>query len=194
VFTPVKIVRFWLPALIFAVGLAMVVISPDIIGLEGAALMLGGGLGVVVSNRIHRMGLRGERDRDDEMSARAFMQKYGVWPDEASDDVLDRAELDGDIHPRGPRPGTVAAGPPPRAGRAQVGGSAAAGGSSSTAAADGSSSAAGGPSSADDDSPAPVRIDPHTPRKPASDLAPGTHSHAGGRRTERGRSRRPPRR
>lgn len=120
-FSPVKIVRFWLPGLIFAVGAAMLVISPDIIGLEGAALMLGGGLGVVVSNRIHRMGLKGEQDRDDEMGAREFLQKYGVWPDEAPEEVLDRAERAGDIEPRTPtaapassdavRPGASAAAP-----------------------------------------------------------------------------------
>jgi hypothetical protein len=102
VFTPVKIVRFWLPALIFVVGAAMLVISPDIVGLEGAALMLGGGLGVVVSNRIHQMGLRGEKDRDEEAGARAFFAKYGVWPDEASEETLDRAERAGDIEPRPP--------------------------------------------------------------------------------------------
>jgi hypothetical protein len=100
VFTPVKIVRFWLPFLIFVVGAAMLLISPDIVGVEGFALMLGGGLGVVVSNRIHRMGLQGEKDRDDEMDARAFLDKYGVWPDEASDEILDRAERAGDIAPR----------------------------------------------------------------------------------------------
>lgn len=99
-FTPVKIVRFWLPMLIFVVGAAMLVISPDIVGVEGFALMLGGGLGVVVSNRIHRMGLQGEKDRDDEMDARAFLDKYGVWPDEASDEIVDRAERAGDLAPR----------------------------------------------------------------------------------------------
>jgi hypothetical protein len=101
-FTPVKIVRFWLPAIIFVVGAAMVVISPDIIGVEGAALMLGGGLGIVVSNRIHRMGLKGERDRDAEVDARAFLDRYGVWPDEASPEILAQAERDGAI--AGPAP------------------------------------------------------------------------------------------
>lgn len=93
-FTPVKIVRFWLPAIIFVVGAVMVVISPDIVGVEGAALMLGGGLGVVVSNRIHRMGLKGERDRDAELDARSFLERYGVWPDEASPEILAQAEHD----------------------------------------------------------------------------------------------------
>ncbi|WP_026911839.1 hypothetical protein [Patulibacter minatonensis] len=170
-FTPVKIVRFWLPALIFAVGLAMVVISPDIIGLEGAALMLGGGLGVVVSNKIHRMGLRGERDRDDELGARTFMQKYGVWPDEASEDLLDEAERAGDILPRGPLPGSVAAGPAPI-------GPAPAHAASAT-------SAPATPSPA-------AREDPHAPRKPAPE--PGAHPHSGARRAGRPGSRRPRRR
>lgn len=101
-FSPVRIVRFWLPALIFVVGAAMLVISPDIVGLEGAALMLGGGLGVVVSNRIHQMGIKGERDRDDEVGARQFMERYGVWPDEASEEILEQAERAGHIEPRTP--------------------------------------------------------------------------------------------
>jgi hypothetical protein len=100
VFTPVKIVRFWVPFLIFLVGAGMLVISPNIVGVEGAAMMVGGGLGVVVSNRIHKMGLAGEKDRDDEMLARNFMDRYGVWPDEASPEILDQAERDGYIDPR----------------------------------------------------------------------------------------------
>ncbi|MGX6449910.1 hypothetical protein ACVU7I_17885, partial [Patulibacter sp. S7RM1-6] len=93
-FTPVKIVRVWLPGLIIVIGAAMLIISPDIVGLEGFALMLGGGLGVIVSNRIHKMGLQGEKDRDREMDARAFLERYGVWPDEASPELLARAEED----------------------------------------------------------------------------------------------------
>ncbi|WP_022928638.1 hypothetical protein [Patulibacter americanus] len=121
-FTPVKIVRFWLPFLIFVVGAAMLLISPDIVGVEGFALMLGGGLGVVVSNRIHRMGLQGEKDRDDEMDARAFLDKYGVWPDEASDEILDRAERAGDIAPRPAGPAEdVPADPAPGAGTTGTG-------------------------------------------------------------------------
>ena len=63
---PLKIVRFWLPAAIFVAGAVMLVVSPDIVGIEGAALMLGGGLGVVVSNRLHAAGVQGEQDRDKE--------------------------------------------------------------------------------------------------------------------------------
>nr|WP_246852032.1 hypothetical protein [Patulibacter sp. SYSU D01012] len=80
--------------MIIVIGAAMLIISPDIVGLEGFALMLGGGLGVIVSNRIHKMGLQGEKDRDREMDARVFFERYGVWPDEASPELLARAEED----------------------------------------------------------------------------------------------------
>ncbi len=93
--SPLTIVRFWLPAAIFVAGALMLILSPDIVGIEGAALMLGGGLGVVVSNRLHAAGVKGEQDRDHERDAREFLARYGVWPDEASDDLLRRAEAEG---------------------------------------------------------------------------------------------------
>lgn len=94
-FSPVRIVRFWLPALIFVIGAAMLIISPDIVGIEGAAMMLGGGLGVAVSNRLHRIGLKGEQERNEELDQRAFLERYGVWPDEASPELLAEARRDG---------------------------------------------------------------------------------------------------
>ncbi|WP_320672673.1 hypothetical protein [Patulibacter defluvii] len=94
-FTPVKIVRFWLPGLIFVIGAVMLIASPDIVGVEGAAMMLGGGLGVAVSNRLHRIGLKGEQERNEELDARAFLDRYGVWPDEASPEILAEARRDG---------------------------------------------------------------------------------------------------
>lgn len=97
-FTPVRIVRFWFPLILIVVGFAMLIISPDIVGIEGFALMIGGGLGVIVSNRIHRMGLAGEKDRDAEFDARAFFDRYGVWPDEATPEQLDEAARDRDLH------------------------------------------------------------------------------------------------
>ncbi len=98
VFTPVRLVRFWFPLVLIVVAVAMLIISPDIVGIEGFALMFGGALGVIVSNRIHRMGLAGERDRDAELDARAFLDRYGVWPDEASPEQLDEASRDRDLH------------------------------------------------------------------------------------------------
>lgn len=98
VFTPVRLVRFWFPLILIVIGFAMLIISPDIIGIEGFALMIGGGLGVIVTNRIHRMGLSSEKDRDAELDARAFFDRYGVWPDEATPDQLEAAAQDRTVH------------------------------------------------------------------------------------------------
>lgn len=97
-FTPVRLVRFWFPLVLIVVGVAMLIISPDIVGIEGFALMIGGGLGVIVSNRIHRIGLASEKDRDAEFDARAFFDRYGVWPDEATPEQLDEAARERDPH------------------------------------------------------------------------------------------------
>lgn len=90
-FTPVRLVRFWFPLLLIVVAVAMLIISPNIVGIEGFALMFGGALGVIVSNRIHRLGLAGEKDRDAEFDARKFFDRYGVWPDEATPEQLEAA-------------------------------------------------------------------------------------------------------
>lgn len=104
-FTPIRLVRFWFPLILIVIGFAMLIISPDIVGIEGFALMIGGGLGVIVSNRIHRMGLAGERDRDIESDARAFFDRYGVWPDEATPDQLEAAAQDrAAVHTSAPAP------------------------------------------------------------------------------------------
>ncbi|MGE4427454.1 MAG: hypothetical protein AB7G37_13475 [Solirubrobacteraceae bacterium] len=92
--TPANLARFWLP--VFLIGLApvMIIISPNIIGLDGAAIMVGGGAGVWVTNKLYRIGIGGEKDRHVELDARAFMSRYGVWPDDAPPDVLRRAVSD----------------------------------------------------------------------------------------------------
>lgn len=100
-FTPVRLVRFWFPLVLIVVGFAMLIVSPNIVGIEGFALMIGGGLGVIVSNRIHRMGLAGEKDRDAEFDARAFFDRYGVWPDEATPEQLAEAADERDLHRSG---------------------------------------------------------------------------------------------
>lgn len=101
VFTPVRLVRFWFPLVLIVVGFAMLIISPDIVGIEGFALMIGGGLGVIVSNRIHRIGLASEKDRNAEFDARAFFDRYGVWPDEATPEQLEAAAQERAVHTTG---------------------------------------------------------------------------------------------
>jgi hypothetical protein len=81
----VRIVRFWLPVGICAVGVAMLIVAlvrqDDIWG-EGGALVLSAGLSVWLLNVLHRVGVRGDRERDREVEARRYFDEHGRWPDD----------------------------------------------------------------------------------------------------------------
>ncbi|MTD45802.1 hypothetical protein GKE82_16265 [Conexibacter sp. W3-3-2] len=86
----ISFVRTWLPAIVVVGGLAVIVIGRDEIALEGGAGIIGAGLSIWLFNVLLRMSYSGERDRHDEADARAFFDRHGVWPDEASDELLRR--------------------------------------------------------------------------------------------------------
>jgi hypothetical protein len=78
-----RVVRFWIPAAILAAGVALVIArGGDETSLEGAAALWGAGLSVALLNWLHRMGVSGDRARQDEDEARAYFQRHGHWPDE----------------------------------------------------------------------------------------------------------------
>jgi hypothetical protein len=77
-------VRYWLPAAILVAGVVLVVVrGGDETSLEGAAALWGAGLSVLLLNWLHRVGVTGDRAREDEDEARAYLEKHGHWPDEA---------------------------------------------------------------------------------------------------------------
>jgi hypothetical protein len=45
--------------------------------------MISAGLSVWLLNLLYRVGVRGDRERDDEDRARAYYAEHGTWPDEA---------------------------------------------------------------------------------------------------------------
>jgi hypothetical protein len=79
-----RFVRFGLPILICLGGIVMIAIEPNRNGLEGAVLIVSAGLSVWLLNWLYRVGVAGERERDDEDRARDFFDRHGVWPDELS--------------------------------------------------------------------------------------------------------------
>ena len=79
-----RFLRFGLPILICLGGIVMIAIEPHRNGLEGAVLIVSAGLSVGLLNWLYRVGVAGERERDDEDDARAFFDRHGVWPDEVS--------------------------------------------------------------------------------------------------------------
>lgn len=76
-------IRIWLPAAILVAGVALVVArGGDETSFEGAAALWGAGLSVALLNWLHRVGVAGDRARDEEDDARAFLAEHGHWPDE----------------------------------------------------------------------------------------------------------------
>lgn len=76
-------IRYVLPAVVVVGGLIAFIIDPSLTGAEGAAGIIGAGLAIYLFNWLFRIGLAGERDRDDEERAREYFDKHGYWPDEA---------------------------------------------------------------------------------------------------------------
>jgi hypothetical protein len=77
-----SVVRIWLPAVILAAGLVILLIRRDETGLDAFAALWGAGLSVALLNWLHRIGVSGEHERDEEDEARAFLERHGHWPDE----------------------------------------------------------------------------------------------------------------
>jgi hypothetical protein len=75
-------VRIGLPVAIVLGGVAMMIIEPGIIGVEGAMLMFSAALSIWLLNWLFRYGARGDLARDDEEAARAYFDEHGRWPDD----------------------------------------------------------------------------------------------------------------
>lgn len=75
-------VRYILPALICLTGVVLFAINPSIDTADGASALIGAGLSVYLLNFLFRMGVSGDRDRDEEAKARRFFDEHGYWPDE----------------------------------------------------------------------------------------------------------------
>jgi hypothetical protein len=78
-----KFVRLWLPLAVCIFGAAVMILKPDADGLEGGALIISAGLSIWLLNFLYRVGVSGDRTRDDEAAARSFFDEHGYWPDEA---------------------------------------------------------------------------------------------------------------
>ena len=94
-FTFETFARIWIPATVFVAVIAVLAISPDIIGLEAAGILFGGGAAVVLVNYIQRVGFAGDVERDREHETREFYSRYGMWPGQAPDDLIAQARREG---------------------------------------------------------------------------------------------------
>ena len=76
-------VRTWLPVGIIVAGFLLAAVTGfSESGLEGGTLLVSAGLSVWLINLLYRVGVKGDRERDDEDRARAYFDEHGRWPDE----------------------------------------------------------------------------------------------------------------
>ena len=79
----IRFVRIWLPVIVVVAGLIAIAFNPTVDGLEGAAHIIGAGLAIALLNLLFRVGVTGDRTREEEDEARAYFDRHGHWPDEA---------------------------------------------------------------------------------------------------------------
>jgi hypothetical protein len=78
-----SIVRVWIPVAILVAGVVLVIArGGDETSFEGAAALWGAGLSVALLNWLHRMGVTGDKAREQEDEARDYFDRHGRWPDE----------------------------------------------------------------------------------------------------------------
>jgi hypothetical protein len=75
-------VRYGIGGLMVLAGVVLLVISPGGFGPEGFSMAVGGGLSVIMLNWLFRLGVSGDREREEEERARAYFDRHGRWPDE----------------------------------------------------------------------------------------------------------------
>jgi hypothetical protein len=81
----VRFVRHGLPLIIVVAGVVAAIADPD--RLEAAILICSAGLSVWMLNWLWRVGVAGDREREDEDRAREYFDRHGRWPDEPPPDA-----------------------------------------------------------------------------------------------------------
>ena len=75
--------RYGIGAVMVVAGIVILIVNPGGFGVDGFAMAVGGGLSVLLINFLYRLGISGDREREDEERARAYFDEHGEWPEEA---------------------------------------------------------------------------------------------------------------
>jgi hypothetical protein len=75
-------VRYGIGVIMVLGGIVMIAINPGGFGVDGFAMAVGGGLSVLLINFLFRLGVSGDREREQEEAARRYFDEHGVWPEE----------------------------------------------------------------------------------------------------------------
>ncbi len=76
------VLRYGIGAVMVLAGIVMLIVDPSGLGVDGFAMAVGGGLSVLLINFLYRLGVSGDREREEEERARAYFDEHGEWPEE----------------------------------------------------------------------------------------------------------------
>jgi hypothetical protein len=76
------VLRYGVGAVMVVAGIVILIVNPGGFGVDGFAMAVGGGLSVLLINFLYRLGVSGDREREDEERARAYFDEHGEWPEE----------------------------------------------------------------------------------------------------------------
>ncbi|HZE06069.1 MAG TPA: hypothetical protein VE127_12640 [Solirubrobacteraceae bacterium] len=74
--------RYGIGGAMVLAGIVMLIVDPSGLGVDGFAMAAGGGLSVLLINFLYRLGVSGDREREQEERARAYFDEHGEWPEE----------------------------------------------------------------------------------------------------------------
>jgi hypothetical protein len=80
--TGLLVLRYGIGGVMVLAGIVLLVVNPSGLGVEGFAMAAGGGLSVLLINFLYRLGVSGDREREQEERARAYFDEHGEWPEE----------------------------------------------------------------------------------------------------------------
>jgi hypothetical protein len=76
------VLRYGIGGVMVLAGIVMLVVDPSGLGVDGFAMAAGGGLSVLLINFLYRLGVSGDREREQEERARVYFDEHGEWPEE----------------------------------------------------------------------------------------------------------------
>jgi hypothetical protein len=80
--TGLVLLRYGIGGVMVLAGIVMLIVNPSGLGVDGFAMAGGGGLSVLLINFLYRLGVSGDREREQEERARAYFDEHGEWPEE----------------------------------------------------------------------------------------------------------------
>jgi hypothetical protein len=76
------VLRYGIGGVMVLAGIVMLIVDPSGLGVDGFAMAVGGGLSVLLINFLYRLGVSGDREREEEERARVYFDEHGEWPQE----------------------------------------------------------------------------------------------------------------